>query len=145
MLSSKTIVTKAIQINSPVAKVWDALTNPALLKLWMMDTDVEVVTNWQIGSSILISGNMNGTFEYKGTVLQFEPHRIIQYSSWNKITRLLDLPEHYAIITFELEANRNQTQLHITHSNLIAEASYEHSQFYWAGALLVLKRMCDDL
>ena len=52
---SKTYVAKAaITINAPASKVWDALTNPDLIKQYLFGT--EVTTDWQVGSPITYRG-----------------------------------------------------------------------------------------
>lgn len=137
------IVSKSININASSSKVWEALTNPNLMKQWMMDAEIEIKTNWEPGSPIIISGKMNGHFEYKGTILQFEPEKILRYNSWTKISRLPDLPENYSVIEFRLTEG-NQTELTVIQSNLIAEAAYEHANFYWTSALNVLKHIAES-
>jgi hypothetical protein len=115
-----------------------------LLKLWMSDADLEVVSDWKAGSPISIRGKANGNYEYKGTILKFEPGKVLQYNSWVSISRLPDLPENYSIVEFTLAEKDNQTELKLTHSNLIAEAAFEHSRFYWRTALGMIKKIIEE-
>ncbi len=59
---------KSITIRASVAKVWDALINPSLIKQYFFG--VEVVTDWKMGSPILYRGTWQGkVFEDKGIFL----------------------------------------------------------------------------
>ncbi len=52
---NETPIAKAsILINAPVLKVWDALTQPDLIKQYLFGT--EVTTDWKIGSPITYRG-----------------------------------------------------------------------------------------
>src|SRR5262249_32063579 len=109
---------KTIHINASPSKVWDTLTNPELMKQWMSDTEINIITDWNIGSPILIRGRLNGTkFENKGTVLQFEPEKVLQYSHLSSLSRLPDGLENYSVLEFRLAPTGNQTALALTLSN----------------------------
>ncbi|MBC7885478.1 MAG: SRPBCC domain-containing protein [Saprospiraceae bacterium] len=41
-------------IKASVAKVWDALTNPEVVKQYFFGTDL--VTDWKVGSPIIFQG-----------------------------------------------------------------------------------------
>jgi len=41
-------INKTIDINAAVSKVWDALTNPELIKLWMSDSEISAISDWQV-------------------------------------------------------------------------------------------------
>ncbi len=51
-------VSKSIEVNSNVKKVWDALTNPGKIKVYLFGT--ETITDWQIGSPIIFQGEYEG-------------------------------------------------------------------------------------
>lgn len=73
------VVHKNIQIHAPLDRVWEILTVPELIKQWMYPTELDIVTNWQVGSPFLVRGVLHGIpFENKGTVLQFEPRNVLQ-------------------------------------------------------------------
>jgi uncharacterized protein YndB with AHSA1/START domain len=44
-LTSVKIVTKTVHINAPTSKVWEALTDPQLMKKWMFDTEINIITS----------------------------------------------------------------------------------------------------
>lgn len=144
-IASPTEVNKTVTINAPASKIWDALVNPDMLKIWMAATEIEVATTWEIGSPIVIRGKINGKYESKGTVLEFEPEKVLKYNSWNKISKLKDKVENYTIVEFKLTSVEfDRTILTVTHSNLIAEAAYEHSNFYWTSALYLIKQILEQ-
>lgn len=136
---------KTVTINASTTQVWHVLTTPDLMKKWMLtDVEIEIITDWNVGSPMLIRGNMNGKdFENTGVVLQFEPERILQYSHLSSLSRLPDVPESYSIIEFKLTPVENQTTLALTVSNFPTESIYKHLTFYWNVTLEVLKRLVE--
>ena len=48
----------SITINASIAKVWEALVNPSIIKQYMFGT--EVVSDWKEGSSIVWKGIWKG-------------------------------------------------------------------------------------
>ncbi len=77
----KDIVARAsVTIDAPVAKVWDALTDPEVIKQYMFGTNV--VSDWQEGSPIIWQGEWQGTkYEDKGVILRLAPERMIRYTT----------------------------------------------------------------
>lgn len=138
-------VTKTVNINAAASKVWETLTNPELMKKWMFETEIHITTNWKVGTPIVIRGNLNRkNFENNGTVLQFEPEKILRYSHLSSLSRLPDQPENYSVLEFRLASIENQTTLTLTLSNFPTESIYKHLAFYWNVTLEVLKRMIEE-
>jgi uncharacterized protein YndB with AHSA1/START domain len=109
---SDKIFHKTIHINAPISKVWETLTTPELMKKWMFEKEIEILTDWTVGSPILIRGHLERMkFENKGRVLQFEPEKILRYSHLSSLSRLPDKPENYSILEFRLAPISNQTTL----------------------------------
>ena len=106
------IVNKTVNINAPTSKVWDALTNPELMKKWMSETEIHIITDWKVGNPIIIRGNLHGiNFENNGKVLRFEPEKILQYSHLSSLSRLPDKPENHSVLDFRLAPVEDQTAL----------------------------------
>lgn len=137
---------KVIHINAPTSEVWHALTTPKLMNQWMMpDAELNIVTEWKVGGPIVIRGHMNGKdFENRGTVLKFEPEKVLQYTHLSSISRLPDRAESYSIIGFSLEPVENQTTLELTLSNFPNESIHKHLAFYWNVTLEILRRMLEE-
>ncbi len=51
-------VSKSIEVNSNAKKVWDALTNPGKIKVYLFGT--ETITDWHICSPIIFQGEYEG-------------------------------------------------------------------------------------
>lgn len=136
------ILKKTININTPASKVWDALTNPDLIKVWLFGT--KVITDWKAGSQILFTGNWQGTdYADKGTILKFDKEKEFQYSYWSGFSGLPDKLENYAIITFQLIPKDNSTILTLTTSNIANETMYEHSDKNWDTTLELMKNIIE--
>ncbi|MDP2345714.1 MAG: SRPBCC domain-containing protein [Deltaproteobacteria bacterium] len=86
-----------IIINAAPSCVWEALTNPGQVKQWMGEPEmgVELETSWVVGAPILVSGFHHTRFENKGTVLRFEPPKLLRYTHLSSLSRLVDKPENY--------------------------------------------------
>src|SRR5205809_469592 len=83
-------IEKTVSISAPPSVVWEALTNPDLMKQWMADPEVglDINTNWTIGSPILIKGFLHKTFENKGTILQFEVAKLPGVKVYDSLVNL---------------------------------------------------------
>lgn len=135
------IITKAITINTPADKVWQALTNPADMQQWMAEFEIDIHTTWQVGSPLTITGNLyKKPFENKGIVLAFEPGRKLMYSHLSSTSKLEDVPENYSHIAFTLATAGQQTMLTLTIEQFATDIIYKHLAFYWSGTLEVLRR-----
>jgi len=139
-------VEKTVSINTSHSKVWEYLTDPNLMKKWMGEPEmnIEIITDWVVGNPILIKGFHHIEFENKGTILQFNPHKIVQYSHLSSISRLPDTRENYAIITFLLTPNEKQTLLTVKIENFPTESIYKHLDFYWHGTTTILKKIIEQ-
>jgi uncharacterized protein YndB with AHSA1/START domain len=137
----------SIEINAAPASVWNALTNPAALKRWMLDTGLEVLADWQENGAIVFRGVLNGyRFENHGTIRAFKPETAFEYDYWSTLSRskVPDRPENYTTVRFELEEMSEGTKLTVRLSGFPDESTSRHVRFYWNGTLPVLKRFCEE-
>ena len=75
-------VTGTIDINVPVSKVWDTMTNPEIIKEYLFGT--ETVTDWKVGSEIVFQGEYNGQkYRDHGVILEYIPNELVSYSYWS--------------------------------------------------------------
>lgn len=111
----------------------------------MPDAEIQIFTDWVVGSPMIIRGKMNGkAFENSGTVLQFEPEKTLQYSHLSSISRLPDRPENYSLIEFRIQPTEEQTTLTLTIRQFPTESIYQHLAFYWNVTLEIIKRMIEE-
>jgi len=140
------IITHTIVINSDPVDVWRALTEPQLMNQWMFESELEIITDWKIGSPIIIKGSLEfSDFENKGILLKYEPKRILQYSHLSSLSALPDQFKSYTIIEFRLTPENGQTNLTLTLSNFPTRAIYHHFAFYWIITLDILRKFCESL
>lgn len=138
-------IEETIVINASLYTVWDTLTNTALMKLWMGEPEMqlEIITDWEVGSPIVVKGFHHVKFENKGIVLDFEPNKFLKYNYLSSISRLPDKPENYTIIEFALNPLENQTALTLTLSNFPTESIFKHIGFYWRTTIHLMKNFAE--
>ncbi|HEY4223201.1 MAG TPA: SRPBCC domain-containing protein [Myxococcota bacterium] len=130
----------AIEINAAPAAVWRALTEIAQMNLWLGEPSmmVDVVTDWVVGGPITIRGFHHVHFENTGTVLAFEPERLLRYSHLSSIARVPDVPENHAILEFRIAPVAAGTSLTLVLSRCHDEVTFKHLDFYWRVTLGIL-------
>jgi uncharacterized protein YndB with AHSA1/START domain len=139
-------IDKTSIINASLSAVWDTLTNPDRMKQWMEEPgmEIEIVTDWKAGSPIVIKGFHHIKFENKGTVLRFEPEKVIEYNYLSSLSRLPDKPENYTTIEFRLTPVKNGTSLTLTLGNFPTETIFKHVDFYWSTTISILKKLVEE-
>src|SRR5882672_843855 len=107
-MSKGLIAKSSIVINVPVAKVWDALVNPAIIKQYMFGT--EVVSDWKENSPIVWKGIWEGKpYEDKGVILKIVPGKLFQNTHFSPLLGAADIPKNYHTLTYELTTMDKQT------------------------------------
>jgi uncharacterized protein YndB with AHSA1/START domain len=133
-----------VLIDAPAEKVWEALTNPEIIRKYFFGTNT--ITDWKVGSPIRFTGEFQGThYEDNGTILTFEPYSLIRYKYWSSMSGTEDKPENHLTITYELLKENNKTRLNITQENIRDIKAREHSEENWRLVLANLKRVVEDL
>jgi uncharacterized protein YndB with AHSA1/START domain len=136
-------ILKSIDINASPLKVWDVLTNPAMIKQFF--TGAQTITNWQIGSEIVfIHWYEEKEFRNKGTILQFLPNKVLSYTYWTAFSNTEDKPENYTTITYTLEEMNGKTKLSLAQTNFKNAAWYEGLQAGWDIVLIKIKEMAEQ-
>ncbi len=97
------IQSHSIEINTPIATVWKALTTPEIIAKYLHGT--ETITDWKVGSKITFQGEYEGkTYSDGGHVKAFVPNETIAYTYWSSFSGMEDKPENYSLVTYELES-----------------------------------------
>ena len=129
-------------VNAPASKVWDALTNPSLIKQYLYGT--EVTSDWKVGSPITYRGEWEGkSYEDKGEILQIEPDKLLVSTFWSSLAGLPDLPENYKTVRYELSPEGSRTKLTITQDNNATQEEADHSTQNWTTVLDKLKELLE--
>jgi uncharacterized protein YndB with AHSA1/START domain len=141
-MSGNYLAKTSININAPREKVWEALTNPQLIKQYLFGT--EVTTDWQVGSPITYKGTWEGkAYEDKGVVLENEPGKLLVSTFWSSLSGVPDLPENYQTVRYELFSENGGTRLTLTQDNNDSEESAQHSEQNWNMVLEGLKKLLE--
>jgi uncharacterized protein YndB with AHSA1/START domain len=136
------IAKSQVIINAPAAKVWEALTNPELIKQYLFGT--EAASDWRVGSPITYKGIWEGkAYEDRGTVLEVIPEKLLVCTYWSSFSGKPDAPENYQKITYGLLEKDGQTTLAIAQENNPSLKSKEHSEANWNMVLGKMKEILE--
>lgn len=143
MNTMKPMLKKSITLNANPAKVWDALTNPAIVKQYFFDTDLS--SDWKQGSAIRWKGIWNGTaYEDKGNVLNVIPEKLLEYNYWSSFSNKPDVPENYTKQSYELASENGKTILTIgQEDNFTTEEQRSNAWQHWDMVIDGLKKILE--
>ena len=137
------IAKASTKINASPSKVWEALTNPAMIKQYLFGTNV--TTDWKVGSPITYRGVWQGkAYEDKGEILQAEPERLLVSTYWSALSGLPDIPENYNTVRYELAPEDGGTRLSIIQDNNATQEDADHSAQNWNIVLESLKKLLES-
>lgn len=91
-------ISESIIIDASPDEVWDVLTNPEKIKIYLFE--IETITDWKVQSPIIWQGPKS---KDKGKVLKNVYGKILQFEYWNSNGGYEDKPENYSTITFTLD------------------------------------------
>ena len=136
-------VEKHIEIDGTAANLWDALTNPEKIKVYLFGT--ETTTDWKEGSSIIFQGEYDGhQYKDKGNVLENIPNQCLKYSYWSGFSGLEDTPENYATVTYQIEElAHNRVKFTWTQVGFATEEGQQHSENGLYGMLEQIKALVE--
>lgn len=103
-----------ITIQASVQRVFEALTQPDLVKLWQYGR--VVTTDWKVGSKITFSsaGQASApTLAEWGTILAVRPNEFIQYSLFTPSADVEDKPENYCVTSYVVRNDNGQASVEI--------------------------------
>lgn len=141
-MDNKFIANVSITIDASPAKVWEALTNPELIKQYLFGT--EVVSDWKIGSTIIYKGVWQGkAYEDKGTILNIMPEKLLESTYWSSMSGIPDVPENYKKVTYALTPENGSTKLTLTQDNNATQEEKNHSEQNWKMVLDGLKKLLE--
>lgn len=133
----------SITVNAPAAEVWQALTDPAIVKQYFFGTNVK--SDWKAGSPIIWEGEWEGkTYQDTGTILDIDPGKFVKYNYWSSMSGTENKPENYADITYGLSEKDGKTVLTVTQDNIKSKESKEHSEQNWQTVFGKMKEMVEN-
>jgi uncharacterized protein YndB with AHSA1/START domain len=132
----------SITIRADVSSVWDALTNPALIRQYLFGT--ETTCDWKKGSPITYKGVWQGkAYEDKGVIVDIVPNTRIVSTYWSSMSGRPDTPDQYNTVTYELAQANGQTTVSVTQDNNPTRESADHSAANWTSVLHSMKALLE--
>ncbi|MCC7466471.1 MAG: SRPBCC domain-containing protein, partial [Saprospiraceae bacterium] len=97
------------------------------------------------GSPVFFRGEWEGkSYEDKGTVLQYQPEKMLRYDYFSSWSDLEDRPEHYQIITSRVKPKGNSTVITLLQQNIDTLEKKVHSVQTWGALLDDLKKLMEN-
>lgn len=133
------IATAEIDIAAPASRVWEALTDPAIIARYFFGTTVE--TDWKPGSRITWRGEYQGkAYEDKGHVVEVDPGRRLKVTHFSPMTGLPDEPGNYHTIIYEIDEHGGTTHLSLSQDNNGDDSEAQRATQNWQMMLTGLKK-----
>ncbi|HUL72879.1 MAG TPA: SRPBCC family protein [Vicinamibacterales bacterium] len=130
-------------IQAPVARVWDALINPDMIKRYLFGTNT--TSDWKPGSPIRWTGEWQGrAYEDKGAVLDVQPGRLLRFTHFSPLSGLPDTPDSYQTVTMTLTEERPRTTLVVSWDKNPTEEARRHNEANWKVVLEGLKKLLEE-
>jgi uncharacterized protein YndB with AHSA1/START domain len=130
------------EINAPVSKVWQALTDPTQIKQYLFGTNAS--SDWKKGSPITYSGEWNGkAYTDKGTNIEIIPDRLLHTTYFSGMSGKEDKPENYANVIYRIEPDGAGTIVSIEQDNIDNEEGQEHMKQNWGMVLDSMKKLLE--
>ena len=141
-MEQKLVSKSSTIINAPVNKVWEALTNPSLIKQYLFGTNT--ITDWKKGSPITYEGEWEGkAYKDKGKIVDIIPEKLLHTTYWSSIGGKEDKPENYNNVIYEVKPENGGTLITISQDNIANEAEQEHMNQNWGMVLQSMKKMLE--
>jgi uncharacterized protein YndB with AHSA1/START domain len=136
------ITTTTVKINAPVARVWNALTDPDVIKEYMFDTTV--ISDWKEGGSITWKGEWKGKpYEDNGVILSIVQEKLLQYSHFSSAEDMEDKEENYHIVTIELFDEPDGVLVVLSQDNNASQKAKDESEKNWNMMLQSMKEILE--
>ncbi|MFB2599555.1 SRPBCC domain-containing protein [Herbiconiux sp. P17] len=129
-MTENTIARASTVVDATPEQVWQALTDPAIVKQYFFGTTV--TSDWQVGSPISYAGEWEGkAYEDKGEVLEVDEPRLLVTSFFSPTSGKPDVPENYQKVAYRIEAAHGGTRVSVEQDNNADEEAAAHSSGNW--------------
>ncbi len=136
-------------IAAPRQRVWEALTDPALIQQYFLGT--KVTTTWRVGDPITYSGEYNGKpYQDTGTILAFDPPTLLRTTHYSPSSGLPDTPENNHTVEYRVSEDSDGaedsglTTVTIRQGNNSNQEEVEQSTATWQLVLQNLKELLES-
>ncbi|HEV2516958.1 MAG TPA: SRPBCC family protein [Devosia sp.] len=137
-MSATFTATASLELSAPPARVWAALTDPAMIRQYMFGA--ELSGDWVTGGTVTYRGEWDGTpFEDKGDIIEIDPPRLLKVNYYSAMSGQPDTPENRQLITYDLQPAGNGTRLTVSQAGNPTQEAAAAAQGNWAMTLETLK------
>lgn len=137
-MSATFTATTSLELPAPPARVWAALTDPAMIKQYMFGA--ELSGDWVAGGAVTYRGEWDGTpFQDKGDILEFDPPRLLKVNYFSAMSGQPDTPENRQLITYALTPTSAGTRLTVSQAGNPSQDAATAAEGNWAMTLETLK------
>ncbi|MEP6746638.1 MAG: SRPBCC domain-containing protein [Bacteroidota bacterium] len=135
---------KSIEINSTPEILWEVLTNPEKIKLFMFGS--EIVTSWKPGSPVTFTRVTHGQqWQDKGKILKCMPGELLKFSYWSSQEGYEDIPQNYSIITYTLiKQNPEAIKLTYRRENIPIRFELKNQEKHLPELLEKIKKLAEQ-
>ena len=131
-----------ILISASAKSIWEVLTNPNQIKLWLFGTEAD--TDWKVGSSISFRGEYQGhVYHDKGHVLENKEYELLKYNYWAQYSGLEDIIENYALVTYKIEEKEDMAELTWLQEGFASEKGQKHTEEGLPALLQSIKELAE--
>jgi len=144
MINKDLKVSKSIEIQANAEMVWEVLTNPEHIKVYLFGT--ETITDWQVGSPIIFEGEFQGNpYKDKGNVIENVTNQRLTYNYWSGFSGLEDIEENYGLVTYEIQ-DLGDSKVKFTWSQIgfASVEGCEHTENSLQGMLEQIKQLAES-
>jgi len=141
-MNNALIAEAKITMNASAAKIWDAITNPEIIKQYLFGA--EVISDWKVGSPIVYKGSYQGkAYEDKGVVLKAEPEKLLLITHWSPLSGTADSPENYHKVSYEIVPQNGGMCLTIYQDNNSSIEEQGQNAQFWQTVLEGIKKLLE--
>jgi len=146
---SKLFVDKSIEINAPVSKVWEVLTEREFTGKWAPEfsggSPLHIESDWRAGSPVLWKDSEDKPI-VEGNVTALEPERLLRFTVFDTRSERPPVTEEDGI-TYQFSEGNGQTTLHVSQGDFSAmpegEKYRDMSAEIWDRVLPKVKELAE--
>ncbi len=132
------IATATTTIDATPERVWEGLTEPAQIAVWMQGSQVS--TSWEVGSPITWDGEHDDRrYQDKGEVLTYDEPHVLSMTHYSPMMGEPDAPENYHTLVYTLSPEADGTQLELTQDGCADQQQADQFSQNWQQMLDALK------
>ncbi len=141
-------ITNEIEINAPLSKIWDVLTNPKISPQYMFGC--EIVSDWTIGSTFNWRGLQDGVNYVTGFLVDLKKEKLLSFTTFDPNASYPDIRENHLTATYTLRESGDSVLLAVTQGdyNTVAEGEKRYNDTLagggWQSVLESIKKIAEQ-